>query len=275
MKFSAANTKLKKLYKLATTTLKKWLGMKIGRSAAKVYSFDILSGVDCPFAFNCKSQAEVQEDGSRRIKDGPDTKFRCFSASQEVLFTTAYNARKRNHDAIHALETSDDMANALCQALPKDCRIVRIHVAGDMFSHQYFMAWIKVAERNPEVLFYAYTKSLVYWVRSRDSIPFNLVLTASYGGRNDDMIEEYGLRSAKVVYSEAQAERMGLEIDHDDSHACDPARANQDFALLIHGVQPKGSLAANALKILKKGDLADSGQVADLEDQLIAQEAHK
>jgi hypothetical protein len=106
MKFSAANTKLKKLYKLATTVLKRWLGQKIGRSTAKVYSFDILSGVDCPFAFNCKSQAEEQADGSRRIKDGPHTKFRCFSASQEVLFTNTYKSRKRNHDAIHSLETS-------------------------------------------------------------------------------------------------------------------------------------------------------------------------
>jgi len=274
MKFSKANTKLQKLYKLATTVLKRWLGQKIGRSAAKVYSFDLLSGVDCPFAMKCKSEAEVQEDGRRKIKDGPDTEFRCFSASQEVLFTTAYNARKRNHDAIHALETSDDIADALITALPKDARIIRIHVAGDMFSHKYFMAWIKVAERTPDVLFYAYTKSLVYWVRSRDSVPFNLVLTASYGGRNDELIAEHGLRSAKVVYSEAQAERMGLEIDHDDSHACDPTRANQDFALLIHGVQPKGSLAADALKILKRGDSADHEQVADLEDQLIAQEAH-
>ena len=275
MKFSVANTKLKKLYKLATTTLKKWLGMKIGRSTAKVYSFDILSGVDCPFAFNCKSQAEEQADGSRRIKDGPDTKFRCFSASQEVLFTNTYLSRKRNHDAIHALETSDDMADALCGVLPKDCRIVRIHVSGDMFSHKYFMAWVKVAERNPTMLFYAYTKSLTYWIRSRDLVPANLVLTASYGGRDDHLIAEHGLRSAKVVYSEAQAERMGLEIDHDDSHACDPTRANQDFALLIHGVQPKGSLAADALKILKKGDLADSEQVSDLEDKLLAQEAHR
>ena len=87
MKFAIANTELKKLYKLAKTVLAQWLDRKIGRSMAKIYSFDILSGIDCPFAFNCKSQAEVQEDGSRRIKDGPDTKFRCFSASQEVLFT--------------------------------------------------------------------------------------------------------------------------------------------------------------------------------------------
>ena len=70
LKFSAANTKLKKLYKLATTVLKRWLGQKIGRSTAKIYSFDILSGVDCPFAFNCKSQAEEQADGSRRIRTG-------------------------------------------------------------------------------------------------------------------------------------------------------------------------------------------------------------
>ena len=252
MKFSAANTKLKKLYKLAQTTLKKWLGEKIGRATAKVYSFDILSGVDCPFAFLCKSQAEEQEDGSRRIKDGPDTKFRCFSASQEVLFTNTYKSRKRNHDAIHSLETSDDMADALCAALPKDARVIRIHVSGDMFSHKYFLAWCKVAERNDNVLLYAYTKSLVYWVRSRDRVPSNLVLTASYGGRNDELIAQHGLRSAKVVFSEQEAADLGLEIDHDDNHACDPAKANQDFALLIHGVQPKGSEAAAALKILKQ-----------------------
>ena len=256
MKFATANTKLKKLYKLAKTVLAQWLDRKIGRTMAKIYSFDILSGIDCPFAFNCKSRAEVQDDGSRRIKDGPDTKFRCFSASQEVLFTNVYNSRKRNHDAIHSLGTSDAMADALCDALPKNAGVIRIHVSGDFFSNNYFLAWCKVAERNPSVLFYAYTKSLVYWVRNRDRVPFNLVLTASYGGSRDHMIEEFGLRSAKVVFSRKQAEDMGLEIDNDDSHACDPSKANQDFALLIHGVQPKGSEAAKALNILKKEEVA-------------------
>ena len=256
MKFAAANTKLKKLYKLAKTVLAQWLDRKIGRSMAKIYSFDILSGIDCPFAFNCKSQAEIQEDGSRRIKDGPDTKFRCFSASQEVLFTNVYNSRKRNHDAIHECETSDDMADALCNALPKNAGVIRIHVSGDMFSNNYFLAWIKVAERNPNVLFYAYTKSLIYWIRNRERVPYNLVLTASYGGRNDHLIAEHGLRSAKVVFSRQEAADLGLEIDNDDSHACDPSKANQDFALLIHGVQPKGSEAAKALNILKKEEVA-------------------
>ena len=256
MKFATANTKLKKLYKLANTVLAQWLNRKIGRTMAKIYSFDILSGIDCPFAFNCKSRAEVQDDGSRRIKDGPDTKFRCFSASQEVLFTNVYNSRKRNHDAIHELETSDAMADALCNALPKNAGVIRIHVAGDMFSNNYFLAWIKVAERNPNVLFYAYTKSLIYWIRNRERVPYNLVLTASYGGRNDHLIQEHNLRSAKVVFSRQEAADLGLEIDNDDSHACDPTKANQDFALLIHGVQPKGSEAAKALNILKREEVA-------------------
>ena len=69
------------------------------------------------------------------------------------------------------------------------------------------------------------------------------------------MIEEFGLRSAKVVFSQQEADDLGLEVDNDDSHACDPTRANQDFALLIHGVQPKGSKAAEALKILKRNEV--------------------
>ena len=51
----------------------------------------------------------------------------------------------------------------------------------------------------------------------------NLILTASYGGRDDHLIgmidglHGENLRSAKVVFSEAEAEMLGLEIDHDDS----------------------------------------------------------
>ena len=77
----------------------------------------------------------------------------------------------------------------------------------------------------------------------------NFVLTASYGGRDDWRIDEFDLRFAKVVYSEQEAHDLGLAIDHDDTHA---AFGNDHFALLIHGTQPKGSAASEALKVLKK-----------------------
>jgi hypothetical protein len=42
---------------------------------------------------------------------------------------------------------------------------------------------------------------------------------------------------------------MSFEIDHDDYHA---AFGAESFALLIHGTQPKGSTASQALQELKR-----------------------
>ena len=145
-------------------------------------------------------------------------------------------------------------------SMPKDAGIVRIHVAGDFFNSDYMWAWWLTASENPNTLFYAYTKSLRYWIDIPNQMPIldNFILTASYGGRDDHLIDMTAdspigekLRSTKVVFSEAEAEALGLEIDHDDSHAARPSLRDQDFALLIHGTQPKGSEAATALKELK------------------------
>ena len=115
-----------------------------------------------------------------------------------------------------------------------------------------------VASMNPTVLFYAYTKSLQYWVDNLDFMPYNMVMTASRGGRLDYLIEQFNLRETVVVFSESEAEEKNLIIDHDDSHAARPSLKGNDFALLIHGTQPKGSEAANALKILKRDKIKHS-----------------
>jgi hypothetical protein len=98
------------------------------------------------------------------------------------------------------------------------------------------------------VLFYAYTKSLIYWVNYIKEIPSNLVLNASEGGKLDAQILEHGLKFAKVVYSPEQAEELGLLIDHTDEAAY---KTKESFALLIHGQQPKGSKASQSIKDLK------------------------
>jgi hypothetical protein len=139
-------------------------------------------------------------------------------------------------------------ADALCDALPVDAGCVRIHVAGDFKLLNYFDAWLELATRRPDVRFYAYTKSLPFWVRRLDVLPANFLLTASRGGKADCLIDEHGLREARVVFSEAEANAQGLEIDHDDSHA---ALLGPSFALLIHGIQPKGSEAGKAVRALR------------------------
>ena len=247
IKFSKANSKLVKLYKVQE--LQKWLEGK-----RKVYSLDLLSGHNCPFANECLSKAVERADGSRHIQDGPNTQFRCFSASQEAQYPNVYNPRKANSDTLRNLCDNYDeytVAQHINDAMPKDLGICRIHVAGDFFRQKYFNAWIIVAKANPDKLFYAYTKSLVYWLRMRDEIPSNLVLTASRGGTRDDLIIPHGLREAVVVFSEKEADDKFLGIDEDDSHAAVPEWRDISFGLLIHGTQPKGSEAAEALKVIK------------------------
>ena len=87
LKFSKANAKTEALKQV--DELKPYLEGK-----RKIYSLDLLSGYSCPAAHDCLSKAVADENGKRKIKDGPHTKFRCFSASQEVQYTNVYNSRK-------------------------------------------------------------------------------------------------------------------------------------------------------------------------------------
>ena len=244
LKFSKANAKTQALANDAE--LAEYL-----QGNRKIYSLDLLSGWSCPHAKDCLSKAIITDEGKRKIKDGRHTQFRCFSASQEVQYTNVYNSRKHNFDLLRKLSCGE-MVDMINQSLPTNAGIVRIHVAGDFFSQQYMEAWYTVALLNPKILFYAYTKSLRFWLAINEfPILHNFVLTASYGGRDDHMIDQFNLRSAKVVFSEAEANSLGLDIDHDDSHAANPAWRDDSFALLIHGTQPAGSDAATALKQLK------------------------
>lgn len=242
LKFSPANVKIEALAKVPAI-------MPFLAGKRKVYSLDLISGYSCPHANECFSKVAVDANGKKSIVDGPHTLFRCFSASQEVVFPAVYKNRKANFDALRACKDAAGMFRLLAEALPKNVGVVRIHVAGDFFNQNYFDAWLSVALCRPDVLFYAYTKSLPYWIARIDQLPANFVLTASRGGRKDDLIAKHSLRSVKVVFSEAEA--GSLEIDHTDEHAANPDTRNQDFALLLHGVQPKGSEASAAIKVMK------------------------
>jgi hypothetical protein len=213
-----------------------------------IHTISLLSGWSCPYASDCLSKAVVDENGKKSIQDGSDTKFRCFSASQEVLYTATYNQRKHNFDLVKK-KNKNQMVELIQSSLPKKAKIVRIHVGGDFFNQSYFDAWLQIANENPDVLFYAYTKAIPFWVKRLNEIPENMKLNASRGGRRDDLIDKHNLKEAKVVYSEQEAQSLGLEIDHDDTHAY---KGEESFALLIHGVQPKGSEASEALNLLKK-----------------------
>jgi hypothetical protein len=231
LKFGEPNAKLKKLIRKLGLTLK---------------TFTLPAGWSCPAAKDCLSKADRV---TGKVSDGPDTEFRCFMASAEAR---SPSLRKLVWHNLGLLKDSlvdgvDACADLICASLPDKFDIMRVHVGGDYFNVKYLQAWIEVAKRNPEKIFYSYSKSLHFF--KQFALPSNLVLTASRGGKYDELIDLHGWKEALVVYSEQEAIDKGLEIDHDDTHA---AFGKKNFALLIHGTQPKGSAASKALQKIKR-----------------------
>ena len=224
--------------------------LKFGKGNAKlskdIYTFSLPAGHSCPFAFECKASADRS---TGKIKDGKDQIFRCFAASQESLYTNTRTARWHNYDLLKKLKTVDEMFTLIVDSLSLKANTVRVHVSGDFLSQIYFDAWMAVARLYSTKKFYAYTKSIPYWLARKDSIPENLNLTSSKGGRSDELIELNNLKYAEVLFTEEQAMELKLELDHDDSHAYN---GKKSFGLLIHGSQKKGSKASTALSNLRK-----------------------
>ena len=231
LKFSKDN---KKLDKLAIEVKE-----KTGRYE-NVYSMSIPSGraETCPYADKCK--AYVGSNGKIVSRDDY-VDYRCYSASMEALFPIQLKQRDYNFDLLKACNNDrQELMNLINASIPVEAQIIRIHVGGDFYSQPYFDAWLNVAMLNREIRFYAYTKSLPFWVNRLDSINIgnfpNMELIASRGGTKDKLINEHQLKEAIVVYSEKEAKERNLEIDYTDYLAC---YGKESFALLIHGTQPK------------------------------------
>ena len=246
--FSQANAKLEKLYKVKE--LKPYL---IGNR--KVYSLDMLSGHSCKgSAKQCFAQVEVK-DGKKKLIDGKYQEFRCYSAFQELIFPAVYNVRKNNLDLV--LETMKSGKQALVdlldRSLPKNSGIIRFNAAGDYPVLMYFEACLELTKKHPDVLFYAYTKKLPFWIKHKEEIDklSNFTLTASYGGWHDDLIEKYKLRNSTVVFSQYEAKKLGLRIDFSDELACRPSWKDKSFGLLLHSAQKAGSKASKAWTRIK------------------------
>lgn len=232
--------------------MKQLLKMSKGNKKLKnTLIFDLPAGRTCPNSDKCHSYAVMNNNGKLTVKDGDNTIFRCYAASQEAQYKNVYNARKYNHDLILKylnkengyFHTYELIKESIIKNISKNINKVRIHSSGDFFSGQYLRAWLTVARSMPRLKFYCYSKSLdLFGINV--SIPDNFFLTASMGGKRDDLIHKgYFKRWAIVVNSEDEAIKKGIEhigkpykIDKDDSSCFKP----DPFALLIHGTQKKG-----------------------------------
>lgn len=219
----------------------KFLHISTLNSKLKFPFFSLPSGYTCPFAANCKT---LTNRYGEKFKSGlviqDIGQFRCYSASAEARYPKVRDNRWENFEMLRACKNIDDMSALIVNSIKYykvhkgNFLLFRIHEAGDFYSQMYFDAWLKVCREYPDVKFYAYTKSLPFWVARLNSIPSNLKLIASKGGKDDFLIEKYNLRYADVVNTVEEARAKKLRIDVDDSLAYS---SDENFTLLLHGGQ--------------------------------------
>jgi hypothetical protein len=179
-----------------------------------VYEWNLPTGTTCPFALECKVSVD-RVSGKFDVKKG---QYRCYASSPE-RFPAVREHRWNNFDFLKA---------GGCPKIPSDCQAIRIHASGDFFNQDYFDLWLKLASENPNVEMWAYTKSLSYWVNRLNDIPKNLILTASYGGRQDNLIEQHNLKNV-MVYANKDLVPIDRPIDTNDDWA---RKSNINFALI-------------------------------------------
>lgn len=185
--------------------------------ASGIWSFNLIPIVHCPMAGACKAY--------------------CYATVGQQAFRNAVLKRARAFKATLADDFVERMVSEVSKAKAKGMRAVRIHDSGDFYDHRYLWRWTRIAERCPDVQFYAYTKmiALVKQAYAARLIPSNMRLIQSLGGIADARHDQ-SLPHARIFASHAEL----LAAGYDDASETDDASAfgtGTKIGLYIHGAR--------------------------------------
>ena len=108
---------------------------------------------------------------------------------------------------------------------------VRIHDSGDFYSPEYLKKWVQIANDNKEVIFYAYTKSIKFFVDGL-LLPKNLKIIFSEGSKTDDLINVAKDRHARIFKTVEELNAAGY-IDASDNDL-KAITSNKKVGLVYH-----------------------------------------
>ena len=131
----------------------------------KTFNFGITALKSCPWAGEC-------------------AKF-CYAQKGAYIWSNVKPAFERRLEATKR----DDFVDLMIKEIrKKKANRIRIHDSGDFYSFEYYWKWVNIAKALPDVLFYAYTKSIPV-IRIKHVKPINLKIIQSYGGKLDHLID--------------------------------------------------------------------------------------
>ena len=216
-------------------------GKRNKKLSSAIATLTLPSGYTCPGSKSCHAKANRV---TGKIIDSKNLTFRCYHCSLEACFPNVRQKAWHNFDLLKG-KSKQEMIELIQESLPNKL-VIRPGEGGDFFNQDYFDAWLEVAKLNKHILFYAYTKSINFWIKRLKDIPKNFILTASYGGKYDSLISKYNLKHSKVFNTIEDARREKYKIDIDDSLARN--KSIKKIGLLLHGNGPAGSFQARLFK---------------------------
>ena len=185
------------------------------KNNAKIFNFSIpayktKSGkVTCPFASACVKYCYAQKGNYTRYPIVQEVQEKKYEISKQPNFNSLMNAEIKKKKATH----------------------IRIHDSGDFYSIKYLQKWVQIAEYNKEVIFYAYTKSIKFFVNGL-LLPDNMKIIFSEGSKTDELINAREHRHARIFKTSQELNAAGyIDASENDLQAI---TENKKVGLIFH-----------------------------------------
>ena len=189
------------------------------KNNSNIYEFNLpayknaMGKLICPFAKDC-------------IKD-------CYASKGTYLYKNVQTKYENNYNS--SLEANFE---SLIQAEldKKKPSHVRIHSSGDFYNKKYLLKWATLAMENPDIIFYAYTKSIKFFkfgsmaeqIMSLD----NFKIIFSLGSKSDNLINLNKDRHAKIFMNKSDLLNAGyIDASKNDLNAI---ANNKKVGLVFH-----------------------------------------
>ena len=179
----------------------------------------------------------------------------CYARQGAYLFSNVAKKHHANLDIALSPEFESVLQKDLDKAVKQSERkgqkcLIRIHDSGDFFGLDYTLTWFRVMRLNPNVQFYAYTKSVELFKDLRDhedlNQPSNFSLIYSLGGKQDSLINLETDRHSRVFESLDDLLDAGyVDASHDDTVALG---SNPKIGLVYHGGKKYSNTTWNKVK---------------------------
>jgi hypothetical protein len=178
---------------------------KLIKNKLRTASFGLLAIKTCPSAGNCKTD--------------------CFALAGNYVFK---NVKAKQHERFIASKRSDFVVIINKEIRQLNVGAVRIHDSGDYYSRAYLNKWVEIARSNPDVILYSYTKSIQFFKSDYNTwsidLPSNMIVTFSFGGKKDHLINPKTDKHALVFQSLEQL----LEYNYNNNSVTDDLAYDKD-----------------------------------------------